>query len=256
MTTHDQFGEDLALYAMGSLPADEAALMEEHLRTCRECQAELRALRADFAALAIAAPEVAPPASSRQRLLSSIAREPRSAPEPKRPSWWTIFVPTFAALALAFFAINLWQENTSLKRDLATAEQRAVQQSATVEQAQRVLETFHARDAQRFTLVAANARPQPQAQTVYSREKGRLVLLASNLPQVPTGKAYELWLLPMSGAAPMPAGMFRPDERGNASLMLPPLPAGMDAKGFAMTIEPESGSQTPTMPIVMVATGS
>ena len=256
MTTHDQFGEDLALYAMGSLPAEETVRMEEHLRTCRECQAELRALRADFAVLAMSAPESQPPTTSRQRLLTAIAREPRAKDAPARQSWWAVLIPAFAALACAVLALILWQENTSLRRDLAAAEQRAVQRSATVEQAQRVLDTLHASDAQRFTLVAANTQPQPQAQTVYSHEKGRLVLLASNLPQIPVGMTYELWLLPASGAAPVPAGLFRPDDRGNASLLLPQLPIGTDAKGFAMTIEPGSGSETPTMPIVMLGTGS
>lgn len=36
----------------------------------------------------------------------------------------------------------------------------------------------------------------------------------------------------------------------------PPLPAGMEAKTFAVTIEPETGSPTPTMPIVMMGTGA
>jgi anti-sigma-K factor RskA len=35
----------------------------------------------------------------------------------------------------------------------------------------------------------------------------------------------------------------------------PPLPAGVEAKAFAITIEPEQGSTTPTMPIVMMGSG-
>jgi len=31
--------------------------------------------------------------------------------------------------------------------------------------------------------------------------------------------------------------------------------AGMEAKAFAVTIEPEGGSQTPTMPIKMMTVG-
>jgi hypothetical protein len=50
--------------------------------------------------------------------------------------------------------------------------------------------------------------------------------------------------------------MFKPDARGTAMVMNPPLPAGVEAKAFAITIEPEQGSSTPTMPIVMMSTGS
>jgi anti-sigma-K factor RskA len=35
----------------------------------------------------------------------------------------------------------------------------------------------------------------------------------------------------------------------------PPLPAGVEAKAFAITVEPEQGSSTPTMPIVMMGAG-
>lgn len=42
------------------------------------------------------------------------------------------------------------------------------------------------------------------------------------------------------------------DAGGSSTVLTPPLPAGVAAKGFAVTIENEGGSQTPTMPIVMV----
>ena len=66
--------------------------------------------------------------------------------------------------------------------------------------------------------------------------------------------SYELWLIPTSGA-PIPAGVFKPDAHGSATVINPPLPAGVEAKAFAMTIEPEQGSSTPTMPIVMMGAG-
>jgi len=56
--------------------------------------------------------------------------------------------------------------------------------------------------------------------------------------------------------APIPAGMFKPDSHGMAMVMNPPLPAGVEAQAFAITIEPEQGSSAPTSPIVMMGTGS
>ncbi|MBZ5680845.1 MAG: anti-sigma factor [Acidobacteriia bacterium] len=46
--------------------------------------------------------------------------------------------------------------------------------------------------------------------------------------------------------------MFKPDARGSATVINPPLPAGTEAKAFAITVENEAGSSTPTMPIVMM----
>jgi anti-sigma-K factor RskA len=49
----------------------------------------------------------------------------------------------------------------------------------------------------------------------------------------------------------MPAGLFRPDASGSASVVLPTLPQGVEAKAFGVTIEDAQGSATPTLPIVM-----
>jgi hypothetical protein len=35
----------------------------------------------------------------------------------------------------------------------------------------------------------------------------------------------------------------------------PPLPAGAEAKAFAITVENEAGATSPTMPIVMMGAG-
>jgi anti-sigma-K factor RskA len=67
-------------------------------------------------------------------------------------------------------------------------------------------------------------------------------------------KTYELWIIPQDGTAPIPAGTFHPDDQGNASVVLPDLPKGIAAKAFGVTIEPEGGSQTPTLPIIMAGT--
>jgi anti-sigma-K factor RskA len=64
-------------------------------------------------------------------------------------------------------------------------------------------------------------------------------------------KTYELWLIPEDGRNPIPAGTFHPDDHGNASVILPPLPRGVEAKTFGVTVEDDGGSQTPHLPIIM-----
>ena len=106
----------------------------------------------------------------------------------------------------------------------------------------------------RVTLVAAKTPPQPQGKAFYVRDLSSLVLIATNLPSLPAGKAYELWLIPTSGA-PLPAGVFRPDAHGSATVLNPPLPRGVEAKTFAITVEPEQGSSAPTSQPVMLGSG-
>ncbi len=152
------------------------------------------------------------------------------------------------------FALALWRENSELKGSLASASSQAAKSAREVEDMRRIAAPILEPEAQRVTLVAAKAPPQPQGKVFYLRSRSSLVLLANNLPALPAQKAYELWLIPTNGA-PIPAGVFKPDAHGSASVVNPPLPAGAEAKAFAITVENEAGSATPTLPLVMVGAG-
>jgi anti-sigma-K factor RskA len=78
-----------------------------------------------------------------------------------------------------------------------------------------------------------------------------LIYKASHLGPLPENKTYELWVIPANGTAPIPAGLFRPDAVGSASVVLPLLPVGVAAKAFCVTIERAQGSATPTAPIIL-----
>jgi hypothetical protein len=270
MNEHPQFAEALALHAMGALddPQDLAAL-QSHLGTCGDCRRELEALRADMALLALSATGPKPPARSRQRLLSAIAAEPRIEPrEPKRyavgrlrPSWFS-FAPMIVMVLLAIFSLLLWRDvrNTRFQLRVARAQleqmqAQAAQKDKELEKARMVSDLIHAPDAWPITLVSVKTPPQPQLKMIYSREKGSLLLMASNAPLLPDDKIYELWLLPADGSAPMAAGWFKPDKQGNGMIFHTLASAGINAKGFAVTIEPAGGSQTPTMPIKFLPAG-
>ena len=76
MSAHEQFAEDLALYALGSLEGNERCALETHLETCASCRRELEVIRGDLAVVAMSAAGPQPPARSRERLMSAIAKEP------------------------------------------------------------------------------------------------------------------------------------------------------------------------------------
>ncbi len=259
MSPHEQFADDLALYALGSLSAEERAALQKHLEGCASCRRELEQLRGDMALMAISTGGPMPPQRARQRLLTAVAREPRAGAVPAitsgraRRGWWAM-VPWFAAAALAVVAFWFWRQSDRLSLRVAELQRRSVEQQAQLQQAKEVVATLTATDAMIVPVAAPNTPPQPQGKAIYVRDKSRLIFMASNMPPLPPQKTYELWLIPMQGA-PIPAGMFKPDARGNAMVIHPPLPAGLQAKAFAITVEPEAGSSTPTMPIVMVGAG-
>ena len=163
-----------------------------------------------------------------------------------------VWIGWLAAAASLLFAFSLEQKVRSLNDQLAQQKQAAAQQAAANARAQQVLDVLTAPTAKRVLLTAAKAKPEPTGRAVYLAESGGLVFQANDLGQLAQDKTYELWVIPANGQAPIPAGTFRPDAAGSASVLMPPLPKGVPAKAFGVTIEKAEGSATPTAPIILV----
>jgi anti-sigma-K factor RskA len=278
MTPHQEFRDDLPLYAVGALTKDESKQIEHHLAECPECREELESFREAASQIAMAVEAEAPPPRLKTKLLARLEGEPSGHPESavsepttpsrapvrvrdeaRKPRAWDawFWVPAFATACLAIVSFGLWQEDRSLFRELRQQEHLTSEMEANaqvLERARALINTLTAADAQHITLAAAGAKPQPEAKAVYSSQQHSLVLLAGNLNPLPANKTYELWLLPASGAQPIPAATFQPDAHGSATLALSQFADGAAAKGFAVTIENQPGATTPTMPIILVGT--
>ena len=253
MSVHEQFAEDLALYALGALVGPEKEALEQHLEVCSPCQSELRQLQSDATLLALSTSGPVPPPRSRKRLLRAVARE-RRAPVTvlKRFTWW-LLVPYAVSVALIVTAAFLWNESRSLNRTLANLEQRHSEMEKQLRVAQEMVNTLTSPESKQITLAPVKTFPQPQGKAYYVSSSGHLIFLANNLAPLPPGKVYELWLIPPAGS-PIPAGLFQPDSRGTATVINPPLPIGVEAKAFAITVEPTGGSPAPTSQPIMLGT--
>jgi len=158
------------------------------------------------------------------------------------------------AAGLAVTTGNLYHEREVL-RDVATSQASKLDHlTADAAAARQVLDAMTDGSAMRVTLTTkGQTAPLPTGRATYIANKGTLIFLASNLEPLQPAKIYELWLIPAAaGENPIPAGTFRPDGRGNASVIMPPLPKGVEAKAFGVTIEDEGGATTPTLPIILV----
>jgi hypothetical protein len=155
------------------------------------------------------------------------------------------------AAGLAFATVNLYRERDSLRSVIGAQNARIERVRQESDSATRAMEALTDPKAQRITLTKDRAPAFPIGRAVYNPEKGSLVFLASNLDPLQPYKTYELWLIPTDGHDPIPAGTFKPDDKGTASLILPELPKGVSAKAFGVTVEDDGGSQTPTLPILM-----
>jgi len=252
MKTHEQFADDLALYALGDLIGAEQQHLEQHLADCAACRRELQMLRGDLGLLALSSSGPQPPARSKERLMRSIATEARlQAPQTPRRSLWMTLIPAFAALALLALAAALLLNRSNLQNQLATLRTHNRDLTDQLDRLNEEVRLLSAPDALHVSLNPQNAPQHPTGTAIFSPSQKRLMFMATNFLPAPAGKAYELWIIPTTGA-PMPAGMFKPDEHGNGMIMGEKMPEGLTAKAFAITIENESGSDKPTSPILLV----
>jgi anti-sigma-K factor RskA len=259
MSMHEQFAEDLALYSLGSLEGAEREALEKHLESCTSCRRELELLRGDSSLLALTTSGPKPPARARQRLMSAIGAEPRlaavvpttesgrrSTERSAQPSWWSAFgwpaIQWLAAAAILAVGFDLLRQNSSLQQDLSSLRAKFADQGIKLDEANQTVATLLDPEATKIELVAVGSKPEPRGKAIYQRRNRNLIFLASNLPQLPPDKVYELWLFPANGGAPIAAGLFKPDARGSATVVNPPLPDSVAAKNFVVTLEPESGS--------------
>lgn len=260
MTAHEQFADDLALYALDALDNAQRALIEEHLESCVSCRRELESLRGDMALLALSTSGSHAPQRSRERLMAAIAAE-RPVAVPERSAGavnargWFGWLGWMAAALMLVAGATLVNDSRgkkeALQREIADLQNKTAAQDAELRHVRDEFGAFFGPNAQTVTLVVAKDHPQPQGKAIYVESSGKLLFVASNLPALPDDKAYELWLLPSTGN-PLPAGVFRPDAKGSGVVVNPPLGAGVSAKGFAITVEPKEGSAAPTTTPMMV----
>ena len=246
--------EDLVLFATRTLDAEEFDKIHAHVEDCVTCRLEVEKLRGDLGLLAIGdSPLAQPPASSKAKVMTAIRKETTHVgARPSSFRKWA-FACT-GTLAVALIAIVLLErgELHKLHQNIDTLEADLEHERAASQQAQQIEELLKSPNSIRFTLVTSQAHPQPEAHTTYDQKKGLVLLVASNLAELPQEKTYQLWLLPKSGAAPISAGLFKPDASGNAQMLYAELPRGAEAKGFAVTVEPGQGSPAPTTSPILV----
>ena len=173
MSAHEQYAEDLALYALGALQSEERATLEKHLDTCSACRLELDQLRGDMALMATAT--VGPkPRSARgsdcwtrlQRGLVCRRLYPRVPASTGRLRWGG------GAAALMFVVVvQLRRENFGLRESVNRLAQLTTQQTIEVANAQRVMDTLTAPGTQAVTLVAAKGPPQPRESFLSEEQK-------------------------------------------------------------------------------------
>jgi anti-sigma-K factor RskA len=252
-------GENLELYALGALPDVEAAVVKAHAQGCAECAAKLAEALGNVAVVALAAEQEAPLARVKQQLFARIAAERAAGGERKivgepkraRASWWNwLLVPATAVLAI--FCVGLYRENQTLTGELQEARRMAASFERERLHVMGLVNVLSAKDTEIIRLASTkDGFPGSGAVVRYNKRLGKVIYTA-DLPELPPGKVYQMWLVPTSGEAAISAGTFTPDGSKPWDVQVP---TNSDAKAFAVTVEPEGGVPKATGKIILLGGG-
>ena len=241
----EEIGELAAAYALGGLDGADRTRFEVLLRTGDpEALAALRDFEGTLADLAAAAPETPPPAV-KAALMERIAapRAPAGRPPRRGRAIWPAVLS--GAMAAGFAAIVVgWSVSSTYEKRLDALASDAEQLKAELRSQQTVIAILRDPATQVVALAGQAPAPTARARMMWHATAGG-IFVAAGLPEVPAGKAYQLWAIAGTNA-PVSAGVFSVDASGTGSLSVQPLPGVATVNAFAVTLEPAGGLPAPS----------
>jgi anti-sigma-K factor RskA len=152
---------------------------------------------------------------------------------------------------LAGLCLMLWQQNKQLLGDLREARRVAADFERERLHVLGLVNVLSSPDT--VTVKLASTTPADAAQVGgvvrYNQRLGSVVYSAE-LPTLPSGKIYQMWLVPKSGT-PISAGTFA-DGRPGKNVLSAAVPPNTEPKAFAVTIEPAGGVPQPTGKMILL----
>jgi anti-sigma-K factor RskA len=239
MTTHDSLRELAPDYALGLLDDPTRRDFEAHVETCAECAAEVRALAQVAEGIGRSVPQLRPPAALRDRV-RAIATE-SGAPEGGYVVRGRRGIPRWlaAAAALAIIALGVYAASLQRRVNVLEAELRGIRGASDV---------LIAVDVTHVDLAGQPVAPGARGRAYWSPSTG-VAFIASDLPQPPEGKVYQLWLVLPEG--PVSGGLLTVLDSGRGSVATP-LRVNARPVAVAVTIEPAGGVPAPTGDRVLI----
>lgn len=251
----EQFEELCAAYVLNALNAEEEKEFEEMLQKADSDQLLVfYQMRSAANQLAFTVDKAEPSAAVEQRLMDKISTDTSATVTPitdtdeKESSGFSRSTLAMAAsfalllitLALVFYAFD---QNSTIR------EQRAQITELKTENQQQdeMLSILEARTVDLVIMAGLDVNPNGYGKVIWDPEKREALLQVSNLPAVPTGMDYQLWLF--KNNKPLPSGVFAVNNPSKDSFFKIEQMADanqQNASAFAITLEPEGGSAQPT----------
>lgn len=242
----------LELYVYGTLSEKENVEVARVIKNYPEIQEEIEKIEAALLNISAATAPHNP-----QFLINSLRSKiyarggTNTAPAKKRSSLPS-YIGWAASILLLVGLFFMFNKNRDLRKSLqALQAERAMMESQIAEtrddneKIQELLEIFRNRNIIKVPLPGQDIAPNAYAAAWWDRSNNFTYIDAQNLPEPPQGLVYQVWSLKLQPLTPTSIGLLEKFEEDKNKIFA--LENPNDSEGFGITLEPEGGSETPTM---------
>ena len=232
--------DDLAAYALGSLEPGERARVEAHVALCASCAGRLADYRGIVGVLPLALTPVPPPPDLWSAIRANACRAESGPPVQSHAAASGGWLRAARWLTVAAVGIGLIGWNLQLQTELSR-----YAQGPQVEKL--------ARRPARLIILSGATHKQAAARIFAAIDGQSGHMAVTGLPQLRTGRVYQLWFVPKAASPALTAATFTVDGEGRAWVVIR-VPADLDeTRALMVTEEAASGSAAPSGPPLLEA---
>ncbi|MFD1095656.1 anti-sigma factor [Salegentibacter chungangensis] len=246
----------LELYVYGALSEEESREVTRVLKEYPEVRKEVEEIEAALTKLAISTAPYNP-----EHLLATLKEKLRNsnnnttvthpAASKERTPWFS-YIGWAASILLLVGLFFLFNENNELRTSLreqkvknARMEQQIADAREDAEKTKELLAVLRDKEVNRIPLKGQNVAPEAYAQVYWNEKEQKAYIDAQGLPEPPRGKVYQVWSLTMQPLTPTSIGLLEDFEKDENKVFS--LENANKSEAFGITLEPEGGSESPTM---------
>ena len=164
---------------------------------------------------------------------------------------WFGYVGWAAAVLFAAGMVWMYFENDRLKTDIEivnqdrqTLEEQILEARDEMADTESILNELRDKNVTVVALGGQSVSPESYAKAYWNKEEKKVYIDAQGLPEPPPGYTYQVWSLKLNPLTPTSVGLL--DFASNDNRLFE-LSNPNESEAFGITLEPEGGSETPTL---------
>jgi anti-sigma-K factor RskA len=241
----------LELYVAGILSEEENSEVHSYAQKYPEIKSEIDAIEATILDLTRkSSPGLS--INSFENVKSEINKVLPLQPLAVKKTPWTSYLGWAASLVFAAGLLWMYLENDRLKSNVEITnqekqnlEQQILNAREEVAGKDKILNQLRGKNVTVVALSGQTVSPTSFAKAYWNKEEQKVFIDAQGLPEPPPGYTYQVWSLKLNPLTPTSVGLL--NNFGANENRVFELPNANDTEAFGITLEPEGGSESPTL---------